>query len=325
MASPPPTSRAPVARAPSRRPSVLGWLALAVSGVVVLALGGFYVLTMPWTLSAADLPKHTADLANGERMFWAGGCVSCHAAPGSKGDDRLKLVGGVEIASPFGTFVTPNISSDRTAGIGAWSDLDFVNAMMRGVSPAGEHLYPAFPYTSYQHMRIEDLLDLRAYLATLPADATPSKSFELPFPFNIRRGIGLWKLVYLDGKPYAPDLAWSASAKAGGYLVVGPGHCGECHTPRDAFGGLEKSRWLAGGPAPDGKGRIPDITPTGAFAKWSASDIAEALDTGFTPDFDTLGGSMAEVVENLHHLADQDRADIAAYLKAIPPVPPAAP
>lgn len=292
-------------------------IALAIAGA-----GAFYVLTIPRPLAASDLPDHKPDLVNGETMFWAGGCESCHAAVDAKGEDLKKLGGGRALATPFGTFHVPNISSDKEHGIGAWSLLDFVNAMKLGIGPGGTHLYPAFPYTSYQRMKVEDLIDLKAYLDTLPAVASVVPPHDLPFPFSFRRGLGLWQLLYVDGQTLTPDPKASASVNRGAYLVEGPGHCGECHTPRNAIGGLKASLALAGGPAPEGKGYIPNITPDEAtgIGRWSHDEIVQALATGFTPDFDSLGGEMASVVQNIGHLTAADQSAMADYLKAIPPI-----
>ena len=154
----------------------------------VLTLGVFWMLTIPATVPASALGPHTPDLANGKEMFYAGGCASCHAVP--KQPDMTQLGGGLALNSPFGTFYVPNISSDPKDGIGAWSEAQFVTAMTKGTSPAGEHLYPAFPYTSYQHMRFDDLRDLFAFLKTLPPVAGRVRDHDLPFPFNIRRTLG---------------------------------------------------------------------------------------------------------------------------------------
>ncbi len=304
-------------------------LAVIVLILVALGLVAFYILTAPRTIEAAALPNHTPDVKNGEYMFYAGGCSSCHATPpaGAKctdpaTPDKHILGGGRCLVSPFGTFYVPNISPDPESGIGGWTDLQFVNAVMRGVSPQGTHYYPAFPYTSYQRMRIEDVLDLKAFIDTLPPVKSDVPDHDLPLPFRFRRGLGLWKLLYLDGKPYQPDPAMNAAAQRGGYLVEGPGHCGECHTPRDFLGGLIPSLKLSGAPNPEGKGIIPNITPSpDGIGSWSEKDIVEALTTGFTPAFDSLGGTMTKVVENTAKLTEEDRAAIAAYLKAIPPLP----
>ncbi len=297
--------------------------AAAAGAVVVIGLGGAWALTAPRPLPAGSADGWSPDeaaLARGERLFHLGGCANCHADPSAEGEARLVLSGGLRLESDFGTFSAPNISPHPEAGIGDWTPTEFASALLRGVSPGGAHYYPAFPYPSYARMEVSEALDLFAYIRTLPADATPSAPHELVFPYSVRPGIGLWKLLHLNPDPVvAGDL--SDQALRGRALVEGPGHCGECHTPRDALGGPELDRWLAGGPNPDGEGRIPNITPSdGGIGGWSGSDIAYYLETGFTPDYDSVGGSMAAVVSELSKLPPEDREAIAAYLKAVPPV-----
>lgn len=292
-----------------------------------LALGGvlgFYLLTAPetWRLArgytiVAD--KRAPDLLNGARLFDAGGCASCHAVPGQ--DDRKKLGGGLVFHTPFGTLRAPNISPDETSGIGNWSLGDFARAMREGVSPAGRHYYPAFPYTSYQRMAPEDVADLYAYMKTLPKVVQASEPHDMKFPFNITRGLGLWKLAFLDGKPFTPDPKRDAQWNKGAYLVNGPGHCAECHSPRNAAGAVVPSQRFSGGPDPEGRGFVPNITQAAnGLQKWSAGDIAELLKTGFTPDYDSVGGSMAPVIRNTSQLSDEDRAAMAAYIKSLPAI-----
>ena len=295
---------------------------LALAGVIAAA---FWLLTIPQRLpdSAIAAPGRGV-AARGERIFWAGGCASCHAAAGAKADDRFKLGGGAPLKTPFGSFHAPNISPDRTAGIGAWNLADFANAMQRGIDPAGRHLYPAFPYAAYQRMTKGDIADLFAFLQTLPSVATAGPDNDLAFPFTIRRGIGLWKRVVMaDAGPLiALPKGQLAAVNLGQYLVEGPGHCGECHTPRTlkGLGGLDTAKWLGGAASLDGPGKVPNISPgTSGLASWSAGEIADYLETGFTPDYDSVGGSMVEVQANMAELAPEDRAAIAAYLKAIPP------
>lgn len=291
-----------------------------IAALVLLALLGaglFLFVTRPQRLPADAMAGIAGDAAHGEQVFWAGGCASCHMAPGAEGAAQLVLSGGQQFPSPFGTFVAPNISPDPQQGIGAWSALDLANAMLRGTSPEGTHLYPAFPYASYIHVSLQDVADLHAYLLTLPASPAPSAPHELAFPFDIRASLGGWKFLYL--KPdWVVDGALSPEEERGRYLVEGLGHCGECHTPRDGLGGPERSRWLAGAAQPSGQGRFPNITPGGL--DWSTDEIVEYLTSGFTPDYDSAGGHMAYVVANLGHLPESDRAAIAAYLKRVPAV-----
>lgn len=281
-------------------------LLAAAAAVALLALW----LSRPQPLAAAALPPHEPDPLNGEVLFHAGGCASCHGAD---------LAGGLELATAFGTFRVPNITPDPQSGIGGWSTLDFVNAMKQGVSPAGRHYYPAFPYTSYTRMTLPDLLDLKASLDTFAPAGGRIADHDLQFPWNLRRGLGLWKRLYLDDAPVAPLEQTGDLPERGRYLVEAVGHCGECHTPRGRFGGLDRSRWLAGGASPEGDGKVPNITPhEQGLADWSARDIERYLRSGFTPDYDMVGGAMVEVQENLARLSDADRAAIAAYLKSIP-------
>ncbi|WP_050604367.1 cytochrome c [Ruegeria sp. 6PALISEP08] len=281
---------------------------------VLVGLAGL-VLTRPQTVDRTQLDGVTPDLARGETLFYAGGCASCHSAPDAVGEDKLVLAGGRRFETDFGTFVAPNISSDPKAGIGSWSALDLANALIHGTGPKGQHYYPAFPYTSYVNMTVEDAASLHAFLATLPAAATESIAHEVGFPINIRRGVGGWKHLYL--KPgWAVDGDLTNQQIQGRYLVEALGHCAECHTPRDGLGGLNRDLWLTGAPNPSGKGRIPGLTAD--QLDWSEADIAEYLKSGFTPDYDSAGGEMVEVIENTSRLSDDERLAIAAYLKAVP-------
>jgi len=292
-------------------------LVIALAIAVIVGAGAFWILTIPKSVPASALGPHQADLANGRTMFDAGGCSGCHAVPNA--EDKTRLGGGLALKSPFGTFHVPNISPDRADGIGAWSEADFVTALTRGTAPDGRHYYPAFPYTSYQRMTVNDVRDLFAYLKTLPPVAGKAGDHELPFPYNVRRGLGLWKLLYVDGEPLRPDPAKPAMLNRGAYLVEGPGHCAECHSPRNAIGGILAAQRFAGGPNPEGKGWIPNITRK-ELGDWSDKDIAYLLETGQTPDGDSVGSSMAEVVRHTALLAPADRDAIAAYVKALPPV-----
>lgn len=297
------------------------WSRIAAAGVAVVALGAAtaWALTRPDPHPESYWAKVGApDLAHGEQLFWTGGCASCHAATGAEGDALKVMSGGRALPSPFGTFHIPNISPDPDAGIGTWTLAQFGNAMTRGVGPGGEHLYPSFPYGSYARMSPKDIGDLFGYLKTLPASSNVAQPHELGFPFNIRMAIGGWKFLYFSDAPRVELASADDKVKRGQYLVEGPGHCGECHTPRNALGGFEAGKWLAGGPNPEGKGTIPAITPGGPIGSWGEGDIVNYLETGFTPDYDSAGGSMVEVQKNMAHLPKSDLEAIAAYLKAVP-------
>ena len=282
----------------------------------VVGFGVFWVVTIPATVPASALAPHTPNLDNGKTMFQIGGCASCHATPGQ--DDKTKLGGGFGLKSPFGTFYTPNISPDPNEGIGKWTEANFVTAMVKGTAPDGRHYFPAFPYTSYQRIGTGDLRDLFAYLKTLPTVQDKSKPHDVPFPFNIRRTLGGWKFLFLDGKPFEGDPSKDATWNRGAYLVNGPGHCAECHSPRNILGGIIASQRFAGGPAPDGDGFVPNITQKGL--SMSHEQVVKLLETGETPDGDTVGGEMGKVVANTAKLSAEDRAAIATYIKSLPPV-----
>ncbi len=288
---------------------VLPILALAV--LVVVGVGLW--LTRAKSEDAERFADLSGDAAAGEQVFIAAGCASCHHAPES--DEKLILAGGQSFPTTFGTFVAPNISPHPEAGIGGWDLADLASAVRQGTSPEGRHYYPAFPYAAYTRMSAQQVADLWAYLQTLPPSATPSQAHDLAFPFNIRRSVGGWKLLFLNDDWVMTDAA-SPELERGRELVEVLAHCGECHTPRNALGGLETDAWLAGAPNPTGKGTIPALTPD--ELDWSAGDIAYYLETGFTPDFDSAGGHMVEVIENFAQLPEGDRQAVAAYLKALP-------
>lgn len=295
-----------------------------IASALVCAAGAvaFWILTAPVTIAAGDLPDDGGDATKGRYVFYEAGCASCHAAPGAKDAEKLRLSGGLGLKTPFGTFIAPNISPDPAHGIGGWTALEFVNAVMRGVAPDGSHYYPAFPYMSYQRMALADVIDLKAFIDTLPPVASDAPPHDLPLPLRLRRGLGLWKTLFMDYAPFMPAPDGDAQLNRGAYLVNGPGHCGECHTPRNLLGGPEPDWAYSGGPAPEGKGTVPNITPhQDGIGGWSIGDIATALRTGLLPDLESFGGSMIAVQENMAELTDEDREAIAVYLKSLPPKP----
>ncbi len=291
------------------------WLML---GLACIGVATAWVLTAPSLRQSETVAGLTGDPVPGEAVFWAAGCASCHMTPGAEGDAQMVLAGGMAFASPFGTFYAPNISTDAMQGIGKWTQAELAGAVMDGVSPAGAHYYPALPYNAYNKMTPQDVADIAAFLTTLPADATPSRAHDVGFPFNIRRSLGGWKLLFQSNDWVLANAA-SPEVERGRYIVEALEHCGECHTPRNALGGLDRGRWLGGAPSPDGKGTIPNITP--AKLTWTEEEIVEYLTSGFTPEYDSVGGPMAHVVENLARLPEADRAAVASYLKAVQAVP----
>ncbi len=295
---------------------------ISALGLVVLAgLAVLWWLTTPATITAAQLPARTANVANGQLIFYAGGCSSCHATPsrGTSEAERTRLGGGLPLETPFGVFHVPNISPDDEDGIGGWTEAQFVTAVARGTSTDGAHYYPAFPYGSYAHAKPDDLRDLYAYVKTLPPVSGRAPDHQLTFPFNIRRTVGVWKLLFFDDAAVKPDPAKSEAWNRGAYLVTGLGHCAECHSPRNALGGIVAAQRFAGGPNPEGECFVPNITQK-RLGDWSEKDIAYFLKTGETPSGDYTGGSMTRVVRNMALLPDGDRAAIAAYIKSLPAV-----
>lgn len=270
-------------------------------------------------LLLAGLPSPAnaqGDAKRGEYLAKAGGCVACHTED-KKG--AVPFAGGRALETPFGKFFGPNITPDSKAGIGRWSETDFVRAMRMGVGPDGAQYYPAFPYPSFTRITDRDLGDLWAYLRTVPPSNRPSKAHELGFPYNWRFLIRFWKWLFFDPGVFQPVPGHSETVNRGAYLVRALGHCGECHTPRNFLGGPIQDRFLGGGKGPDGKD-IPNLTPA-RLKKWNDAELKDFLTTGLTPDGDVASETMGEVVRNTTgQLTPQDLAAMVAYLRSIPPV-----
>lgn len=289
--------------------------------IVLLSLAGaaaFWFVTRPQVIAASELPAYKPNLDNGKVMFFAGGCISCHATP--KQEDRTRLGGGMELKSPYGSFYPPNISPHPKDGIGSWTEAQFVTAMTKGTSPDGRHYFPAFPYTSYQRMTPADLRDMFAFIkAALPPVEGRVRDHDIRFPYNIRLALGGWKWLYLDGRRFTPDPNRPVNWNRGAYLVNGPGHCAECHSPRNVLGAVVQARLFAGGPNPEGEGTIPNITQH-TLKDYSDKDIVEILTSGMNPEGDNVGGSMAAVVRDTSQLPQSDREAMATYIKSLPPI-----
>jgi len=247
------------------------------------------------------------DAQKGEYVMQMGGCVSCHQTPKKK---NAELGGGHAIKTPFGTFYVPNITPDPDSGIGGWSEDDFIQAMTKGVAPDGSHYFPAFPYTSYAKMTRADLIDLKAYLDTVPPIKNAVPEHDLSFPFNLRFLMFGWKMMFFDDSPFQANPNKSDEWNRGAYIVNGPSHCGECHTPRNMFGAIDKDMKFKGNPKGPDKEKIPSMLP-----KWEKADYLTALGMGMTPEGDFLGGSMGHVIKRTtSKLTKEDRQAVATYL-----------
>lgn len=293
----------------------------ALATVGALGLGTVYVLGPTQTVGPNSfLNKSKSDPVRGLALFSAAGCQGCHTDVKNKG--KL-LAGGRAFKTPFGTYYSPNITPDKTHGIGAWSNADFVRALRDGLNPEGNHYFPVFPYPSYTGMNDEDILDIRAYLFSLPPVAKADREHDIKFPFGWRMSIYFWKMMFFQAGAFKANKSQSAVWNRGAYLVRHLTHCGECHTPRNALGGIDSSRELAGtADGPEG-GIIPNITQdkdTG-IGQWSDDEIVDLLTTGGLPDGDFVGDTMSEVVENsTEKLTPSDIAAIVTYLNSLPPI-----
>jgi mono/diheme cytochrome c family protein len=294
----------------------------AAAVVLAAAAAAFWILSAPDPLPASAVPGHRADLANGRTLFHAGSCLWCHRpAREAKGADASLPSGGAPFKTPVGTFYPQNLTPDHDTGLGRWSELDFVNAMTRGLSPRGRHYFPAFPYASFRLMKVEDLLDLLAYLMSLPPVHAPERPAALRLPFEplARRGVGLWNRLGLRGERALADPGRGDSWNRGRYLVSSVGHCGECHTPRNLLMVPDASRRLAGGAHPGGEGRVPSLRGLLVRKRYAdAKDVALALQFGETYGYDKLSsGGMGAIQENLARLTAADLRAIADYLVSL--------
>jgi len=289
---------------------------------IAMMMAVLFALIVAWHLTRAvpsfkpgDSRLEGGDPKLGALVFAASDCASCHATPGQS--DRLKLGGGLALASPFGTFRVPNISNDSRDGIGAWSASDIANALISGVSPKRQHYYPAFPYPSYTGMSLEDLRDLVAYLKSLPAVPGRPLPHDLPWLLRFRPALAFWKILFFRERKSEATLTGDPVHDRGGYLVETLGHCADCHSTRNVLGAVIASTRFAGGPDPEGTGFVPNITPS-RIGAWSEDDIVRMLSTGETPGHGRVGSSMADVVINTSQLPEDDRRAIARYVKALP-------
>ena len=275
------------------------------------------------TLAAPMRAGEPPSVERGQRVLRTSGGCTCHTNYPDEGAAAPELAGGRALETPFGVFYSTNITPHRKTGIGAWSDDDFERAMTEGRAPDGSHYFPVFPYPAFASMTRRDLLDLKAYLFSLDAVERQNLPPKALPPFRWRIGVAGWKALNFSPEPFEPDPAQSEAWNRGAYLVNGPAHCGECHTPRTVTGGLDRSLWLAGSTdGPEGE-LAPNVTPDPAtgIGDWSAVDLTWYLEMGIKPDGDDTQGLMAEVIEHGYgQLPASDREAIATYLLSLPAI-----
>ena len=288
-----------------------------VNSIVRRRLSAALALAFLAVAGATSAQTTAGDAKRGEYLSQAAGCVGCHT---SEKKDAIAYAGGRGLKSPFGTFYGPNITPHAEAGIGKWSEADFVRAMREGKRPDGANYFPAFPYPSFNAITAADLRDLWAYLGTLPANAQASRPHDVGFPYNVRLGVTFWKWLYFKPAVFTPDPKLSPELNRGAYLTTALGHCSECHTPRNFMGGPKRERFLAGGKGPEGKD-IPNLTPAQLKKKWSDKDLSDFLSSGVTPDGDVPAEAMGEVIRNTTGmLTPADLAAMIVYLRSLPAI-----
>jgi mono/diheme cytochrome c family protein len=267
-------------------------------------------------LALIETASAQGDAKRGLYLAKAGGCIGCHAEDKT---DAVPFAGGRALKTPFGTFYGPNITPDPVAGIGRWTEADFIRAMRHGNRPDGANYFPAFPYPSFTRIADTDLRDLWAYLRTLPPSTRANQEHDLRFPFGWRFLVTIWKWFFFTPGPFSADPKFSQTLNRGAYLVQALGHCSECHTPRNFLGGPKRDRFLAGGKGPGDK-TVPNLTPT-KLKKLSDAELKDFLVSGTTPDGDVPAEAMGEVIRNTtSQLTPADLAAVMAYLRSLAPL-----
>ena len=256
-------------------------------------------------------------LARGEYVLRISGCSHCHTE-----DDGEQLAGGRALPTPFGTFYTPNISSHKTVGIGAWSAEQFRQALHQGVAPNGSDYYPAFPYTSYTRFSAGDADALYAYIQSLPASEQANREHDLAWFLRWRFAARVWKWLFFSAGEFQQQSGQSAQWNRGAYIAEAMGHCSECHTARNIFGALREDMAYAGNPQGPEDELVPNITPHKAtgIGRWSRDELYQFFEFGELPDGEYAAGSMDPVIEGLRHLTPEDRNALTDYIRALPPI-----
>lgn len=291
--------------------------------IIAVALAGSLagVLAVSGAFAQAPASPDAGIVKRGEYLAIAGDCGACHTKPGGK-----PFAGGVVVRTPVGDIVATNITPSKTAGIGNDTLGQFSDAVRRGITANGEHLYPAMPYTSYAKISDEDIAALYAYFMqrVAPVDV-PATQTHLAFPFNIRASMAIWNALFLDTRSFTPVAGQSAEWNRGAYLAEGLAHCSTCHSPRNLLMAESTSQALAGGNV--GPWDAPNITSDvdSGIGGWSDAELVAYLQQGDVHGKGQAAGSMAEAIDaSFRHLTDADLHAIAVYLKTVPPVHDAA-
>ena len=300
---------------------MLGRILLGLAVAILVAFGGFYAWQWRGELPPATASAHAFDpgiVAKGAQLAALGNCATCHTRPGGK-----PYAGGLPVETPFGTLYGSNITPDRDTGIGAWSEAAFRRALREGVARDGTHLYPAFPYDHFTHVSDGDISALYAFLMTRDPVAQANRPAALTFPLNWRIFAAGWQLLFLRHGGWRNDPTQSAEWNRGGYLVEGLGHCGACHTPRNAFGAERRDQRFAGGAADTW--RAPALNASSpAPVPWTADQLTAYLKDGYADQHGFAAGPMQPVTLNLRKVADADVRAIAVYIASIDGAPDAA-
>lgn len=279
---------------------------------IILAL----IVILP-TFGFAQTQTDDALLTRGEYVFKVSGCKHCHTS-----EDGDELAGGHALETPFGTFYTPNITPHKTAGIGAWSAKEFQQSLHLGIAPDGSHYFPAFPYTSYTRITEQDALAMYHYIQSLPVSGQVNRQHDLPWFLQWRLAAGVWKWLFFEAGDFQQQTSKSPQWNRGAYIAEAMGHCAECHTPRNIFGGLNTDMQYAGNPKGPDDELVPNITShkeTG-IGDWSHGALESFLKYGELPNGEYTAGSMDPVVLSLQNLTEDDLAALIAYLRSLPPI-----
>ncbi len=283
------------------------WIVGVLAFVVLL----FLFLAVPSQERA--LQGTIGDAERGAYVVRVAACIACHT---DSNNDGALLAGGAPIKSPYGDFFAPNITPDLENGIGDWTLGEFTNALANGIAPNGGHYFPVFPYTAYSKLTDQDIADLWAYVQTVPASSAPRVPHDVSAPFGWRFLLGPWKTLFFKPAKFEPDPSRTDPWNRGAYIVLGPGHCIECHSPRGALGNLDTGRLLEGSDTGPGGEVVPSIKTEALKANgWTERGLVFGLSSGFMANGDSFSGSMGEVIrDSTKHLTDEDRQAIAEFL-----------